>query len=151
MIFGRIAWGAGTSEDPSDVGAARLPPTFAPSVGAGIDVAFGGVVAGPRDPAEVPGVDLAAIKLIATTCESDFNLCCGSVVSDVPTEYVAVLAEVVVEDTEDDDVVIVLPLELLDVIFVGNIDVLSTVGETGAFETKCECCDRGSDALFGGK
>ena len=145
-----MAGGSCGSEDTTDTGAARLPPAFNSSAGVGIDVVFTCAVDDPVDPMDEPSVDLAAIKLIATTCESDFNLCCGSVVSDVPTECVAALAEVVVEDSDEDDVVIVLPLASLHALFVGIMAVLSMMGDTGVFGTKCGWYDCGCGALFVG-
>ena len=106
MIFGRIA---GDSVS-TDAGAALLQPAVAPSTRVGIDVAFVDVVNCPVDPIEVLEVELSAIRLSATTCESDSILCGGSVASDVPTECVAALVEVV--ESDEDDVVIVLPLAL---------------------------------------
>jgi len=98
---------AGGSVLSNDVGGFRLQPAFTPSACVGIDVAFLDIVASP---VEEPVVELSVIRLIATTCESDFILCCGSVVSDVPTECVSDLAEVVVLESGKEDVVIVLPL-----------------------------------------
>lgn len=125
---------AGRSEHPTDVGELRLQPAFAPSACVGIDVPFLDIV---DSPVEVLVVELSVIRLIATTCESDFILCCGSVDSDIPTKGVSELVEEVV-------------LESGNVFFVGTIVVLSTIGGLGVFGLYGGCCDGDGDALLGG-
>lgn len=132
-----MAGGSCDSEDPITSGAARFADVFVvPPEGVGIVVAFMGIAVGSVDPVPGSGADAFTMRLIATTCERDCILCCCcSAGIGIPTD--GGTAVVAVEDNEEEDVAVVLPLVLIRGLTFDTVVVVSTIGGSGGFITKC--------------
>lgn len=111
---------------------------FVPPEGVGIVVAFVGIMGidvGSVDPMATPSADAFAMRLIATTCERDCILCCCcSAGMGVPKNGGAAVAA---EDNEEEDVAVVLPLVVIRGLIFDTVVVVSTIGGSGGFITKC--------------